>query len=319
MPASDEISVSPGRRQTNRLDPNKLKRLLVGMHPDGDGLYLRVLPSGTRHWVVRTVVRDDGNEARRTNIGLGPLESMSLAKARIAADDLRKAAREGRDPVAERKAARQPVAPKAVVTFEAYAEQFIEGRRASWKNAVHAAQWPATLKTYAYPVIGSTPIADVSPSQVKELMQPIWNTKPETAKKVAQRIGAVIDAAIAEELRTRANPTRGLKQLLGPQKATVEHHEALDWQKAPAFLTWLRTECPSAPFVRLALEWLALTGRLRWPRLSEQNFRKDRWSVCRGSSCRAERQRVEVGLIWCAPVKRRVRSATVVEVDVAAQ
>ena len=131
-----------------------------GRHCDGDGLYVYVAPAGTKSWVQRIVVN-----GRRRDIGLGPYSTVSLAQARLLSADNRAAVAEGRDPLAERReakeAARNPAA--SVPTFTEAASRVIELRRPTWSNPKHAAQWQSTLGTYAFPVIGNKAVRDTTP------------------------------------------------------------------------------------------------------------------------------------------------------------
>ena len=160
-----------------------------GRHPDGDGLYLYVAPGGTKSWVQRIVVNE-----RRRDIGLGSYPTVSLAQARLLGADNRAAVAEGRDPLAERReakeAARNPAA--SVPTFAEAASQVIELRRPTWSNPKHAAQWQSTLGTYAFPVIGNLAVDEITRSDVLSVLEPIWTEKNETANRVKQRIGTVI-------------------------------------------------------------------------------------------------------------------------------
>ena len=125
-----------------------------GLHPDGNGLYLRVTESGTKNWIYRYTL-----DGKARDMGLGSLAAVSLAKARAAADDCRRLRREGLNPIEARKAQRaMQVAPEArAPTFRACAEQLIASHEIGWRNAKHRQQWRNTLVTYAYPLLGDLP------------------------------------------------------------------------------------------------------------------------------------------------------------------
>ena len=163
-----------------------------GRHGDGDGLYLHVAPSGSKSWLHRIVIND-----RRRDIGLGSYPTVSLAQARSLAANNRSAVAEGRDPLAEKweakEAARNPT--PSVPTFAEAAARVIELRRPTWKNPKHAGQWKSTLETYAFPLIGNTAVDEIGPSDVLAVLEPIWTVKNETATRVKQRIGTVMDWA----------------------------------------------------------------------------------------------------------------------------
>ena len=123
--------------------------------------------------------------------------------------------------------------------FSEAAERYIEAHRAGWKNAKHAAQWPATLKMYAYPVIGSLPVQMIDTALVLKVLQPIWNTKPETANRLRGRIEQVLNWATASGLRSGENPARWkghLDNLLPPRSKVkrVQHHAAMPYARASA-------------------------------------------------------------------------------------
>src|SRR5258708_27756992 len=126
-------------------------------------------------------------------MGLGPIRDVSLAEAREAAREARRLRRAGADPI-DAKRQRQAAAKldsAKVVSFSQCAAAYIENHRASWKNEKHAAQWEATLRTYAYPVFGSLPIAVVDTALVVKVLDPIWREQSETASRLRGRIEAV--------------------------------------------------------------------------------------------------------------------------------
>jgi Arm DNA-binding domain len=142
-------------------------------------------------------------DAPRTFYGLGPLRDVSLAQAREAAAEARAIIREGQDPIELRRQGRESVRVEAsrTVTFQAYAEQFISGREAGWKNPRHRQIWRNSLRDYANPHIGHLPVSDVDTAAVLQVLRPIWNAKAETASRVRGRIEIVLSAAKPEGLR----------------------------------------------------------------------------------------------------------------------
>src|SRR5829696_9754121 len=158
-------------------------RLQPGRYADGNGLYLVVEPSGSKRGLLRTVVN-----GRRRDMGLGGLSLVTLAEAREKALTYRKLAREGGDPLAERRKVRA-----VVPTFAQAAEKVHAEHKASWKNPKHAAQWLTTLRTYAFPVLGERRVDQLDTPDILKVLSPIWLTKPETASRVRQRIGTVMD------------------------------------------------------------------------------------------------------------------------------
>lgn len=158
------------KKLVNALTPLAVKNAKPGRHADGGGLQLLVKESGARSWVFRFMLK-----GKSRYIGLGPAAgagAIPLAKARDLADALRVKVKGGIDPLAERErdAAEALAAAQAAmvagVTFKAMAETHIAANKESWRNAKHRQQWENTLKTYAYPVFGDLPVAEVDTPHV---------------------------------------------------------------------------------------------------------------------------------------------------------
>ncbi len=221
-----------------------------GRYADGHGLYLVVDPSGAKRWLLRIVV-----QGRRRDIGLGSAGLVSLTEAREKALTYRKTARDGGDPLAERKKA-QATLP----TFAEAAELVHAEHQFTWKNSKHAAQWITTLRTYAFPHLGSKRIDQIETPDVLRALSPIWLTKPETARRVRQRIGMVLDWAKAAGHRSGDNPIDGVAKGLPKQGEREEHHAALPYAEVPAFVTRLCAISGQGEVSRLAFEFLILTA-----------------------------------------------------------
>ena len=220
-----------------------------GRYADGNGLYLVVEPSGGKRWMLRTVV-----QGKRRDIGLGGCSLVTLAEAREKALAYRKVARDGGDPVAGRKQAQA-----AVPTFAEAAEQVHADHGASWKNPKHRDQWINTLRTYAFPQLGERPVNTLATPDVLRVLSPIWLTKPETARRVRQRIGTVLDWAKTAGYRTGDNPVEGVERGLPRQTGKAAHHAALPYAEVPAFVAKLRSS-DQGMIARLAFEFLILTA-----------------------------------------------------------
>jgi integrase len=273
------------------LSPLFCKNAPVGFHCDGGGLYLSVKPlkaggeGVSRSWIFR--YRRAG---RLRDLGLGPITTVGLAAARERARGARQGLLDGIDPIEERQAARVAAAVTAArrMTFEQCAESYIEANRSGWKNEKHAGQWRATLLNYAYPVIGSLPVDVVETLHVMQILQPVWNTKTETASRVRGRIEKVLDRAKALKLRSGDNPARWtghLDQLLPKrsQVAPVEHHEALPYAELPQFMTELRRlDSLSARALEFTILTAARTGDTIGAVRSEIDRKEGLWTVPAG-------------------------------------
>ena len=250
-----------------------------GRHGDGDGLYLHVASSGSKSWVQRIVINE-----RRRDIGLGSYLTVSLAQARSLAADNRSAVAEGRDPLAEKweakEAARNP-AP-SVPTFAEAAARVIELRRPTWKNQKHAGQWKSTLETHAFPVIGNMAVDEIAPSDVLAVLEPIWTVKNETATRVKQRIGTVMDWAVQHGYRLYNPAGKGLLTALPTVRQEEGHFPALPYELVPWALGLVR-ESTANLLTKLAFEFLVLTaarsGEVRNANWGEILWHRPTWEI----------------------------------------
>lgn len=250
---------------TNALTPLQVKSAKPGRHADGAGLHLLVKETGARSWVYRYTIA-----GRTRDLGLGQAvgaSAITLAEARYHAAEYRQLVKRGIDPLAQRdrEAAEALAAAQAAkiggITFKAVAESYIASHGDSWRNAKHRAQWGATLATYAYPVMGDLPVADVDTSHVMAAIEPIWKAKPETASRLRGRIELILDSARARGYRTADNPARwrGHIQAMLPARAKLSrgHHAAMPYADVPAFIADLRKR---EAIAALALEFSILTA-----------------------------------------------------------
>ncbi|WPL19891.1 Prophage CP4-57 integrase [Thiorhodovibrio winogradskyi] len=228
---------------------------------DGGNLWLVVGKTGARKWVFRYSI---GGKSRAK--GLGAYPETTLADARDQAAKAREQLKAGVDPL-DAPVDQDDAAP-AVPTFTQAAARFIRGRKRSWSNPKHRRQWVATMRTYARPVIGNKPVDTITTADVIAILDPIWHSRTETAKRVQGRVENILDFAAAHGWRDPLNPARwrGHLDKLLPAASRVKkqktggvtrHHPSLDYRDLPAFYRELvATEGTSA----LALRWLILTA-----------------------------------------------------------
>ena len=262
-----------GRHPEKALTAVTVKTRKPGRHADGNGLYLDVDESGARRWLLRITIH-----GRRRDIGLGSASLVTLAEARDAALEMRRVARAGGDPLAERKAARRVVPSFAEATRTCHEE-----RKDGWKNGKHADQWLNTLETYAFPQLGTLTVDRIGTPEVRDVLLPIWLEKPETARRLRQRIGIVLDWAAAKGYRDGENPVRGVTKGLPKQKESGGHFAALPYDDVPSFLTKLRSSDKAGPVVALAMEFLILTavrsGEMRGAVWREFDLEGGLWTI----------------------------------------
>jgi integrase len=220
-----------------------------GRHTDGNGLYLVIDPSGARRWLLRTVVH-----GRRRDIGLGSARLVPLADARQIAASMRRLARDGGDPIAERRKART-----IVPTFKEAAEKVHAESVGGWKNRRHADSWLTSLETYAFPVLGKRRADQIETADVLKVLAPIWLTKAETARRVRQRIRTVLDWVRVAYSLSGANAVDGVERALPKQPERNEHFAAMPYADVPGFVARLRRRSGQDK-VALAFELLILTA-----------------------------------------------------------
>ncbi len=228
-----------------------------GMYSDGNGLYLRVGPTGGKSWILRTTIH-----GKRRELGLGSALFVSLAEARDLAFTYRKIARQGGDPDQIRK--------KESLTFKQTALKVHKERQKGWKSEKHATAWLAMMENYAFPTLGSKPLHTIQSSDILAIISPIWETKPETARRLKQRIGVVFDWAKGNGQYTQENPVNGLRKALPNTKRTVQHMPSMPWQSVPGFMTQLgEREGVSARTLEFVILTAVRSGEARGARWEE--------------------------------------------------
>jgi integrase len=241
----------------------------AGRYGDGDGLFLLVSNTGARSWVCR--VQKNG---RRRDFGLGSEKKVPLALARERARTVRTQIEAGIDPIAERRKA------AGIPTFrEAAAKVFAENHK-SWKNAKHTAQWLSSLEAYAFPTLGDIAVSAIDAGAIRDVLVAIWLTKPETARRVRQRISSIMDWAVAKGYCAAPISMTVINKSLPKARPKPKHHAALPYVEVPAFMQSLRSR---ESVGRLAFELLILTasrsGEVRGALWSEFDIENATWTV----------------------------------------
>lgn len=261
----------------------QVKRLGPGAHAVGGvaGLELRNAATGASSWVLRTRVG-----SKRREIGLGPYPEVNLAAARQKARETKAAIRDGRDPIAERRAARAALmAEQERITFTRAVEIYLAMKDHEFRNRKHAGQWRSTLYTYAVPVMGEVPVANVELRHVVSVLEPHWLTKTETMKRLRGRIESVLAWATVAGHRQGENPARWrgyLDQVLpAPGKvAKVEHLAAMHLDELPAFMALLRERGGTAArAVEFAILTAARSGEVRFATWAEIDLEARIWTI----------------------------------------
>lgn len=221
---------------------------------------------------------------RRRDFGLGPIHKVSLHDAREMAVDYRAKAYQGIDPIAEKRQRRNQAHKlrRKIITFEQAARTVHAQRRGIWSNGKHVDQWINTLRDYAFPIIGAKAIDEIDTPDVLEILTPIWTAKPETARRVKQRISTVLNWARIAGHRSGLNPVDGIDEALPRVKRDQQHHPALPFCEVSQFVAKLRAG-PAEPITKLAFEFLILTAartvEVRFARWDEINVQTKTWTI----------------------------------------
>ena len=244
-----------------------------GKYHDGDaGLYLFVRERNgnvSKQWVQRLTIN-----AKRVDIGLGSVKWMTLSDARATAQANRRIARTGGDP-------RQGRA--TVPTFADGVDAVIDIQRGGWRNAGKSeAQWRASLRDYAMPRLGAKPVDRITTADVLAVLVPIWHDKHETARRVRQRIGKVLDWAVAEGHRADNPAGPALSAALPSNGHHRKHHRALPYERVSGALAAVRASA-AYPSTKLCFAFMVLTaarsGEARGVTWSEIDMDAAVWTV----------------------------------------
>lgn len=213
---------------------------------------------------------------KRKDFGLGSAYLVSLAEAREKAHQHRKLARAGGNPLVRERAVEGMATTFAELARTVHERKFKD----NVSNGKHIAQWINTLETYAFPVIGDLSVEDIHQDDLEQVLDPIWTKKPETARRVLQRMKTVFDHACGRGLRTKGNPAIGLRSLMRDQRAETKHFTAVPYMEISDLVLSLDK---SDDVGALALMFTILTamrpGPVRAARWSEFDKYLGEWTV----------------------------------------
>ncbi len=218
-----------------------------GLHGDGGTLYLAVAPGGSKSWIQRLTI-----DGKRRDIGLGGFPLVSLAEARHKAFENRRLAWAGGDPREAKRRARVP-------TFREASERTFDANRPRWRNAKVAKNWLQQLERHAFPVLGNMGVDRIGREDVLRVLTPIWTLKPETARKLRQRIRTILRWSEAHGHVAYNVAGEGIDGALPAMPAVREHYRALPYREVAAALETAAASRSSLA-AKLCLRFLVLTG-----------------------------------------------------------
>ncbi len=240
-----------------------------GSHSDGNGLILRVLPTGAKRWMWRGTI-----QGRRRDLGLGSYPVVSLKEARTKALEYLKVARRGGDPSLTR---------SKVPAFREAAEEVIQLNKAKWKPGGRSEeQWRSSLENYVFPKCGDKTIDKINSGDVMACLAPIWHSRSMTARRILQRISAIMRWSIAQGYRPDNPADDRITAALGKNTKRPQHLKAVHHSKVGPAIGRIR-ESMVYPTVRLAAEFAILTatrsGEARGARWTEINLAAQLWEI----------------------------------------
>ena len=242
-----------------------------GFHFMGDTLYLRIGTGEGKSWVQRLTIN-----GKRHDIGLGSFRLVTLAEARDRAFENRKAARiHKRDPLAEKRKARLP-------SFRDAAVQTHEALKPTWRNGKHTRNWLQAMEKYVFPVIGATQIDRLGRENVLKILTPLWTTRPETARRLRQKMRQTFRWAMAHG-HIENNPAGEMIDGALPKLPAVKAHlRALPHRDVPAALETIG-QSGAGIAVKLAFRFLVLTaaraGEVRGATWDEIDLDNKTWTI----------------------------------------
>ena len=234
-------------------------------------LYLHVDATGARRWLLRLTVR-----GRRRDYGLGSARVITLADARSKALELRRVVASGGNPRSYVRAVKGKDTTFAEMARRVHERKFKDRHN----NGKHIAQWIRTLETYAFPTIGHISVGDINQDEIERILDPIWTKKPETARRVLQRISVVFDHACGAGFRTSGNPAQGLSRLMRDQRNKPQNFVALDYAEVPSLWNTLcKSEAVGAHALRFTILTALRSGAVRLATWSQFDEAFEQWTI----------------------------------------
>ena len=183
----------------------------------GHGLSLLVKPTKIKGRLSKTWAQRIRIDGKYTNRGLGSYPAVTLAEARRRALGNKQSIEEGRHPQTRK-------AP----TFRQATEKVIQLHAAKWKPGGKSEEnWSATLGAYVHPLLGNKRVDQITTANIMACLTPMWHQKPETARRVKQRISAVMKWCIAQGFREDNPADDRITAALGSNTQRPQHMKAL--------------------------------------------------------------------------------------------
>lgn len=256
---------------TSKLTIARIKALTApGRYSDGGTLFLNVAPGGSKNWVQRIVIN-----GRRHDIGLGGWPVVTLSDARDVALDNRRLVQKGGDPLAHKRKVKVP-------TFEEAAKVVYAANLPRWNSAKTAANWMQQLERHAFPRLANKPLDRIAREDVLAVLTPIWTSTPGTARKLRQRIRAIMEWAQAHGHVEHNAAGEAISGALPSMPSVKAHHRSLSYQDLPAALEAIEASAANVP-AKLCFRFVVLTacrsGEARGATWQEIDLEAGTWTI----------------------------------------
>lgn len=246
---------------------------------DGNALYLRVRPDGSKSWQLR-YKKPDG---KWSWLGLGGYgtgdHQLSGAQARQKAAVLREDAAKGGNPLATKRARKAAEIEATNNTFEHLAREWYAAKRKSWTDGT-ATRTIGALELHVFPVFGRRIYTEILPMEWMEFLRGMEQKGIiEQTSRVRARCQEIYDLARVTGRATH-NPLEGLHKFL--QTKPSENYAYVPLDELPPLLRAIRAY-PSAIDVRIGLYLLSMLAcrpsELREARWSEFDLDSALWTI----------------------------------------
>ncbi|WP_375667634.1 tyrosine-type recombinase/integrase, partial [Bartonella sp. AC130YNZD] len=256
----------------NRLNARSVATLGAGKYNDGAGLLLHKRKDGGAQWLYRYTIH-----GRRREMGLGALRDVSLKQARELANQWRSVLHEGRDPIKERNKQKREAISNLHYLKDIALDTF-ESRKAELKGDGKDGRWFAPLRLHILPKLGCLPVSEITQTEIRNVISPIWHTKAGVARRALIRLNMCLKHAAALGVDVDLQAVTKAQALLGKQRHKVTNRPAMDWRDIPAFY---KTLCEASTLTQLALRLLILTGVRTNPlrHIHKNQIEDDIWTI----------------------------------------
>ncbi|HBR2915906.1 TPA: tyrosine-type recombinase/integrase [Klebsiella pneumoniae] len=240
---------------------------------DGDGLFLRIKPSGKKIWHLGYTVP---LTKKRAKMSLGFYPYLTLAQARALRDEYLSLLAQGIDPQSHNEQKAQALKDATEHTFQTVAKKWLDEKiKTSGISQDHAKDIWRSLERNIFPTLGDVPIKEIRPKMLKQHLDPIEQRGVlETLRRIISRLNEIFRYAATEEL-IEFNPADNLIQRFSKPKK--QNMPALPPDELPRFMTALSNASIRLE-TRLLIEWQLLTWvrpgeavRARWTDIDEES------------------------------------------------